>query len=266
MSNLNFDTREMKIVHCISISLLLFIPNTSSAQLLEDPQLLFKEGNILFEQRDFTGAIAKYEQVLTLGYESGALYYNLGNCYFRLNDIGHSILNYERAKRLLPDDEAVNFNIELANLLAVDRIVTPPQFFFDRAITSFKNLLSISRLSWLVMGLYLLIMILLTLRVFTRKHKVRFIVTTAIILFALPFIIFALTLVMRAHDINTNIEAIVMVDKVSVMSEPSNDATEQFYLHVGAKVQLEDSSGDWVRIRLADGKIGWLLKASLEEI
>jgi SH3-like domain-containing protein len=109
-------------------------------------------------------------------------------------------------------------------------------------------------------------MVFLIVRIFIRAHKLR--MTSTIIIFCLiiPLLLSFIVLAARIHETNTKIEAIIMVDQVSVKSEPSDKSAEQFYLHVGAKVRIEDESGDWLRIRLADGKTGWLAKDTLEII
>lgn len=253
---------KLRILILIGIA----VVTTAHAQVVEDPLLLLKEGNHLYEQGDYKAAAQKYERIIFLGYESGALYYNLGNSYFRLNDIGNSILYYERAKKLLPEDEAVQFNLELANLLAVDRIVAPPQFFLANYFTALKNLFTINQLCWLVIVLYGALMVVLIVRVFIGNIKVRTVSTIALTCVIVPFLLFSLVLGARVHEKHNKIEGIIMAEQVGVKSEPSQTSAEQFYLHVGAKVRIEGESGEWLRIRLADGKTGWLIKDTLEII
>jgi hypothetical protein len=109
-------------------------------------------------------------------------------------------------------------------------------------------------------------MALLMIRVVGRNRKIRVAAGAAIVVLVVPLALFSLTLAVRALEVENRIEAIVMVDKVSVMSEPSDNATEQFFLHEGAKVRVEDTSGDYLRIRLADGKVGWMPKDTIEKI
>jgi len=248
------------------IMLLAGAAQTCFAQSVKEADLLFQEGNTLFEQNEYSAAIEKYEQVIVLGYESGALYYNLGNAYFRVKDVGHAILNYERAKKLLPDDEAVQFNLELANLLAVDRVVTPPQFFLFRYFEAFKHWLDINELTWLMLTLYSIAIFFLIVRLFLKKYKLQVVFSTITIILLVPLVSFTIILSVRAHEIAHRIEGIVMVDKVAVKSGPSEDATETFFLHVGAKVRVVDNAGEWIKISLADGKVGWMLVRNIEKI
>ncbi len=229
-------------------------------------EALLREGNSLYERGDYQGAVTKYQEALKSGYESGALYFNLGNAYYRLGDVGRAILNYERAKRLLPDDEEVRFNLELANLKAVDRIVSPPRFVLFRWFEDFKNWLSIDSLLWLVMALYLGLMASLVGWVLDRRHSVRRPLRAALWALAVPLAVLTLVLVGRLREARQATHAIVLADKVAARSAPDRDASEQFFLHAGAKVLIEEESATWCRIRLPDGKVGWLPAASMEKI
>lgn len=227
---------------------------------------LMREGNSLYERGDYQAAVARYQEALEAGYESGALYFNLGNAYYRIGDVGRAILNYERARRLLPDDEEVRFNLELANLRAVDRIVIPPRFILLRWMEDFKNWLGLGALFWLVMGLYAGVAGLLVGIILDRQGKMRRILRTVVWVLAVPLVVFALNLAVRLHEAHQSNEAIVLEDKVAARSGPDQDFSEQFFLHAGAKVRVEEVSGGWCRIRLPDGKVGWLPAATMERI
>jgi tetratricopeptide (TPR) repeat protein len=124
----------MKYIICIiSVVLLNF------AVKAQDPKQLFNQANELYKQKEYEQAAQVYENIATLGYESAEVYYNLGNCYYKTNQIGLTILNYERAKKIEPDNDDIEFNLKLAGLRVSDRVEVLPQMML---VTWFKNTLS----------------------------------------------------------------------------------------------------------------------------
>ncbi|MCR4440073.1 MAG: tetratricopeptide repeat protein [bacterium] len=247
------------LVVCLPVALVL-------AQGRSAAESVVREGNSLYERGDYQGAVAKYQQALASGFESGALYFNLGNAYYRLGDIGRAILNYERARRLLPEDEEVRFNLELANLKTVDHIVVPPKFILFRFVESFKDWLAFGTLFRVVMGLYLIVVALVIGLVLDRPGRVHRPLRAGLWLFGFLLVLFAVTLAARLHEATRLAEAVVLEEKVAALSGPGEEAAEQFFLHAGAKVRIEEVSGSWCRIRLPDGKVGWLPAAAMERI
>ena len=119
----------------ISISTVLYL----NAQ---EADTLMKKANNLFIEGKYQDAINTYENILTLGYESPELYYNLGNSYYKQNVISYSILNYEKALQLAPNDDDIKYNLELCNRLVVDKIEKLPVFFITAWTGNIKNLFS----------------------------------------------------------------------------------------------------------------------------
>src|SRR5258706_2151249 len=95
----------------------------------QEARLEFNQANQLYRDAQYEKASQLYEQVSKNGYESPALYYNLGNCYFKLHNLRAAVLSYERARRLAPRDEDISYNLRLANLRVVDKIDPLPQLF-----------------------------------------------------------------------------------------------------------------------------------------
>ena len=63
-----------------------------------------------------------------------------------------------------------------------------------------------------------------------------------------------------------NKEAIIFVTETSIQSEPTTNANEAFVLHEGTKVFIIDKVDSWLKIKLIDGKIGWILSEKLKEL
>lgn len=101
-----------------------------------DAERLFKDGNQFYQEGQFAQALECYAKLDSLGYQSGALYYNMGNTYYRLGAIGYAILYYEKAAKLIGEDEDLRTNLELARLRTKDRIQPVPRFSLDAFVES----------------------------------------------------------------------------------------------------------------------------------
>ena len=233
----------------------------------DEKERLFSEGNRLYQEGKYSEALETYQKILNMGYESGSIFYNMGNCYYKILDIGRTILFYERAMKLMPGDEDLKANFALANLTVVDKINPRPQFFLFRIVIGFTHLLPQSVLIWVVIGTYLGFLGFLIVWIVTRKRFLRMMGFRLGIFFGVLFFVFGLSLIGRYRETKNTIEGIIIVDKVDVMSAPSKDeGVEVFSLHEGTKVRLDLRSGEWVEIVLADGKVGWVKQEVLEII
>src|SRR6266571_8467857 len=123
----------------VALSTVLFCTTLAVAQ---EEVLQFEQANQSYRNGDYKKAAQLYEKILDNGYESAALYYDLGNCYFKLENIPATILSYERARRLAPHDEDISYNLRLANLRVVDKIDALPRLFFVDWGTALMNMFS----------------------------------------------------------------------------------------------------------------------------
>ncbi|NOZ60813.1 MAG: tetratricopeptide repeat protein [Calditrichaeota bacterium] len=235
----------------------------TSAGFADHNQYLFEQGNKLYQQEQFQEAIKNYESILHNGYESWALYYNLGNAYFRLGKLGKAILNFERAYRLNPDNEDVLFNLNLAKMRAVDNIPVPPLAEWMQKV---KYALSMSVIIWLLLGFYFLTAILIAIRILLRQRLwqrlTKILLVPAVIILLLSGSLFYL----RAHEETSVKYAILLVEKTDALGSPEEDGTVLFSLHEGVKFKVESYNDGWARIRLANGSVGWVKKDVFEII
>ncbi|MDW7682069.1 MAG: tetratricopeptide repeat protein [bacterium] len=239
--------------------LLLLAPNV----IADHNQYLFDQANEHYQQDKYDEAIAAYQEILNNGYESWQLYYNLGNCYYRIGNLGKALVNYERAYRLNPKNEDVEFNLKLANTRIVDNIVTPPLY---KTIQQVKYFIDLKTLTWIVVSLYFAIILLIITKILWRNISVQKWLTGFIFPLAVILIIFATLLVVRIHEEKTVEYAILLAQKVEVVGGPTDEGTVLFILHEGVKFRVEDRSGEWAKIRLADGNVGWIKQDVFEII
>lgn len=248
----------------ISVGLALLI--AFSEPLAGQKEFLFQKGNKLYEEGRYEEAIQVYQKILDMGYESSELYYNLGNAYFKRKDIGRAILYYERAKKLSPKDKDVEFNLRLANLRVVDKIPLPPQFFLFKITSDFKNLFSLDQLAVIVLILYSVVISVLILKLLIRKRSFQKFSSLIIPPGVFFLIAFSIVLGVKIQEAKTHARAIILAEKVEVRSSPQEEGIELFSLHEGVKVKIEEASGEWVKISLPDGKVGWVRKEALGKI
>lgn len=226
----------------------------------------FEQGNQAYRENNYLGALEWYHKIEEAGFESSQVYYNIGNCYYKLDQIGHAILYFEKAHKLNPDDEEILFNLEIANLKVVDRLEMPPQFFLFTWWDNIKSFFSINELAIIVIVLYVLAIGLLILLLFMRYHARRRTVLVALSVFGVLTIFFTYILVLNVQETTQNQNAIVLTQSANVHSAPNEGSTDVFVLHEGAKVRMNEQRGEWVKISLPDGKTGWLRQSYLGTI
>jgi len=226
----------------------------------------FDQANTLYRNGKFQEAATLYEQIIKNGYESPELYFNLGNSAFKLNNIPGAILAYERARRLAPHDEDIAYNLRLANLRIVDKIEPIPQLFLLEWWRGFLSFFTADRWAMLAIILFWGMAILGGVVVMSRSFAVR---RVAGLVSGLCFVLGALAIVsefQRDRIEHSDAMAIVTSPSVSVKSAPDAASTDLFVLHEGLKVEIMDGLGEWKKVRLADGKVGWLADKSVEGI
>lgn len=253
-------TIPSRVLHMIA---LLMLPVVLLSQPADES---FERGNALFREGNFAEAAAAYETILAQGVASAEVYFNLGNAYYRTGEIGRAILNYERAAGLSPGDPDIEHNLELANLRTLDRLERVPEIFLIswlRALASllpFSVLVIIVALSWIVFFLALAVMNLAV--GITVGSWMRWTVLGAIVLLVLfGSLVLVQVLERSGHD-----EAIVLAKVVTAKASPDSESADAFVIHEGLKMKLGDQVGEWVKITLSDGKVGWIRSGEFERI
>ncbi len=226
---------------------------------------LFHKANIYYKNTDYEKAANYYKQIMEQGQVSAALYYNMGNTFFKMNRLAPAILYYEKAKVLAPNDEDIQYNLDLANGMITDNIEPLPQFFLTRW---YHNIIkSFHSDTWALISLILFIVLLISVAVFLySSHLIWKKGGFWIAVFTFLLFTFALTSSFKQkHRLEAKDKAIVFSESVTVKSSPGAAGTELFVLHEGTKVTLLSEDGEWREIKLRDGSKGWL-KANAVEI
>ncbi len=253
--------------HILTIALALLVATTGhAASRLHVKETTARLGDSAYRAGNYTEAAAFYEEVLADGATSADLHYNLGNTYFRLEQYGLAILNYERALRLKPGMDDAKENLALANSRTTDRITVLPKLFVVRWYESLRSHVTPGtwRVIWLV--IFALLAASTALFVTARSIGVRKGTFAAIIVTAVLLVLATLLLLSSTSHFNSHSEAIVMQPAISVKSSPEQQSTDKLVLHEGTKVTITESLAGWDRITLADGTSGWCETANIERI
>lgn len=211
-----------------------------------------------YTSKQYDKAIKTYENIINSGYEAAEIYYNLGNCYYKTKQYSKAILNFERAKIISPNDEDINFNLELSKRYVVDKIEVLPQIFISNWIREFTGAMSSD--NWAIFSIltFLLSLFLIALYLFMRVLIIRKIAFwSGVLMFGFAVITFFCAWEQK-KEIDNNKHAIVFTPTVNVKSSPDENGTVLFVIHEGLKVSVQDKIGDWYRIHLSDGNVGWL--------
>ncbi len=231
-----------------------------------ESQVTKSDGDSAYIRSDYATAIQIYEQLLEEG-EAAEIYYNLGNSYYKIDDIAHAIINYERALLLQPDNADIRANLEIARAKTIDKIIAVPQIFFVSWIHSLINCLSADGWAKLAIVVFILFLLGLSLYFFSKRIGLKKIGLASALLFLCIVIVFNLFASQQKSKLINRNRAIVVSPSVTVRSTPSESGTGLFILHEGCKVEIKDNSmQEWKEITLEDGKVGWIPLNSIEII
>lgn len=237
-----------------------------SSFLTAQPDIFLQQGNRYYQKQQYDQAIQSYNKVLNEGFESSELYYNLGNAYYRQGKLGYAILNYERALKLSPGDEDIQHNLALANSRTIDKINTLPDFFIFQWWESFLALFSFSGWVYISYFFYIILLCLIIFYFFTRKpdyQRISFFTGLGILL----LLIISVSVSSIKYNREFNIKNGVVVDQSATAKlSPDPDSKDAFVIHEGLKVKLEDKVDNYYKIRLKDGKLGWLPENNIKMI
>ena len=241
----------MKKMLCLVITLGSLVVYGQNTELFEQASAAYNEGK-------YDKAIEDYLEIIANGEHSSALYYNLGNCYYKLNQIAPSIYYYEKALLLNPGDKEIKNNLVYAQQMTIDAIEAAPESGLTRIYNSFIGLLSFDQWAYLAVSMVVLFVLCYLAYYFLRysSHKrMSFIASIASLIVAIISVSFAFV---QYKSYNSEQPAIVFAQECLVKSEPNNRSSEVFLLHEGTKVKVLDELEDFKKIELADGKIGWV--------
>ena len=247
-----------KLFVYIALSLLSF-----NTLLASDVETLTDSAQNYFMQTRYADALMLYDSISNMGYSSSDLYYNMGNCCYRLNEIPYAVYYYEKALMLDPSNEDATFNLNIANRSLKQSVETLPVPFYTKWWMSIQNAMSSD--AWTVLNIIMLALLFIGIAMYLffsgmALRKLGF--SIAVISLAV-FIFTAVCAYKSSVDITENNYAVVF-EQSMVKSSPNADAVNSFEICEGLKVQVVDSANGMYNIRLADGKEGWIAMSDVK--
>ena len=226
----------------------------------------FDKATTLYQKGDYTQAAAVYSSILKSGKESSALYYNLGNTYYKLNNVPESIYYYEKALQLDPENADAKNNLIFANQMKVDAITPLPKTWVRQLSDGIVGLFSAH--TWAVLsiiGVFAFVLSFLLYYFLERTALKR--TFFSLMLVFLFFAVGSYTLAQFCHKQVSQTQYAILFDKtVRVFSDANAYSSEVMQLHEGTKVEIIEDAKDWVKIRLVNGKTGWTKVSSLRKL
>jgi tetratricopeptide (TPR) repeat protein len=250
----------LKIIYTI---LIISIPVLIFAQL--DSEQLFEQANKHYSQSKYDKAASDYHKLVDQGLESSELYYNLGNAEYKLGHLGKSILYYEKAKLLSPNNASINNNLSIARDKVQSDILEIPDFLPVRLWRGMAKALSPTM--WIVvqclLGMLLLYKIYLLFNLSESSNRLR---TIGLMLVSILFLVISYAAGKTSHNLLHLHDHGIVLNASTMFSAPDNRSDEIELLTEGVKVKITDNIDEWYKVELMNKNIGWIEMKSIDRI
>lgn len=230
-------------------------------------QTAFEEGISAYSEARFSDAISAFEQAIDSSDKpTAAMYYNLGNAYYKSDELASAILAYERAYRLAPADRDIRYNLDLATSKTEDKITPAPAALLSGWVDGISHWFNLH--TWVTLDIILLLLTcgLVLLYFFSGKRALRLTGFYAAMVTALLFIFTNAMTIRLNRFIQNPSGAVIMSPIVTIKSSPDQSATDIVVLHAGVRVQVQKAVASFYEVSLPDGVVGWIPQSDLEFI
>ncbi|MDY7395953.1 tetratricopeptide repeat protein [Aureibaculum sp. 2210JD6-5] len=227
---------------------------------------LFVKANKLYQNEKYSEALELYKEIEKHNINSDDLLYNIANTYYKMNKVAPAIYYYEKVLQQSPNHTDAEFNLAFAKRMAIDNIEPLPKTLFQKINQGFIMKLAYNTWAWLGVGLSFLFAVLFLLYHFSYSSgSKRLYFITSFVSAALALATIAIAY--RNYQFTkSNKEAIVFAQQTEVKTAPTVSSEVSFELHEGTKVKVLESLDNWKKIKIADGKIGWIVADDIKEL
>jgi tetratricopeptide (TPR) repeat protein len=229
-------------------------------------QSAFETGNNFYQKENYQAAKNSYESILNSGKQSAEVYFNLGNCYYKLNKVAPSIYNFEKALLLNPNDKDIQTNLDFARKMTIDDIKVVPKVGFHKLIQDFTSNYHYDTWAWISVVLAFVFLLFFVGYYFSQTTVLKRVFFAGMFLLLLAITISVSSAIYEKNDYENEKPAIVFVEMTTVKSEPKISSPDAFVLHEGTKVYVLESIANWKKIELTDENTGWIESEAIKEL
>ena len=229
-------------------------------------QNAFEQGNQYYQKENFQAAISSYESIINSGKESADVYFNLGNCYYKLHKVGPAVYNYEKALLLNPNDQEIKTNLDFARKMAIDDIKIIPKVGFHKLIQDFTSTYYYDTWAWIAVALALVFFLFFLGYYFSGTTLKKRIFFTGMFVILLGITLSVSAGIFERNRLENEKPAIVFAETAPVKNEPKTSSPDAFILHEGTKVYILESIANWKKIELTDETTGWIESSAIKEL
>lgn len=232
-----------------------------------DPYASFENANKQYQLGNYKQAIKEYDRASeNKNLESAELYFNLGNCFYKLHKVAPAIFNYEKAKQLNPTDSEIQTNLEFARKMAIDDIKIIPKVGFGKILQDFTSRYHFDTWAWIAITQAILFLFLFVGYYFSSTSFRKRIFFIGMFLLGVTIFISLFSAYYEKERWQNENPAIVFAEIVTVKSEPKKSSQDAFVLHEGTKVFVIESVANWKKIQLTDETTGWIEEKAIRSL
>lgn len=244
--------------------LIIFLP-ISICSISQSSEELFLSANQKYTAGQYQEALSEYKQVENKGKHSSELYHNIGNSYYKLNQLGYAILYYEKAKLLQPNNKLINNNLTIARNDVDSDIVEIPDFLPLRLWRSISK--SLSPTMWIILQLLIGIgMVISFYKYWFPYGKLSGLQSLSLSILLGALLILSFLAGRTSHKLLHNHNSGIVINSAMLKSAPDNRSDNIEPLSEGVKVDITDNIDQWYKVQLMNKNIGWISKNDVDRI
>jgi tetratricopeptide (TPR) repeat protein len=250
---------------CMSIAFLAAAARAATPEALARAGQAFRQANASYEKTDYAQAADLYRRAIDEGVADSRLYFNYANCLFRQNQLGMAILYYEKARKLDPNDPDIAYNLRFVNAQIQDKVPAAEENVLTRLLAFAHGSFSINEGLWIELALFSFLGLAAILCMYVgtaSRTALGVLMGTA----GLAMLSLVPSLAMKIKDQETLRYAIVLKPAIEMFSGPGETFQVLTQVHEGTKFEIVETRGDWVSVKLANGKGGFVRLSDLGKV